>query len=135
MRIAHAARRRVQACAGDRGSYSLELAVLAPLVLLIIFVSIQAGLWFHGRSVALAAAKRGVETGRAFNAAPADGTSAAADFLARFGGSVHDPQVSTAGSTANQVEITVHGSVATLVPGLTLSVDQHAIGPKERWVP
>jgi Flp pilus assembly protein TadG len=120
---------------GDDGSYSVELALLVPVVLGIIFASIQAGLWFHARQVALAAAKRGVETGRAFTATPADGAAAATDFLDRFGGSVLGPSVSTAGSSTTQVEITVRGSVATLVPGLTLPVDQHAIGPKERWVP
>ncbi|WUT01802.1 hypothetical protein OHA46_33910 (plasmid) [Streptomyces sp. NBC_00708] len=41
--------------------------------------------------------------------------------------------MSSAGSNAQEIRITVRGSVATLVPGLTLDVVQHADGPVERW--
>ena len=45
---------------GDRGSASLEIAILAPALLLLTFVVVQAGLWFYARNLALAAAQEGV---------------------------------------------------------------------------
>ena len=45
-----------------------EIAILAPALLLLTFVVVQAGLWFYARSLALAAAQEGVTAGRAYDA-------------------------------------------------------------------
>lgn len=115
----------------DRGS--AEFATLAVVVLLLVFTALQVGLYHHARKVAQSAARQGVESGRQFGAGPGDGTAQAQDFLARFGNSVRGAAVSSEGSTAEHIRITVTGTVATLVPGLELSVVQHAEGPVERW--
>ncbi|MFE4018507.1 TadE/TadG family type IV pilus assembly protein [Streptomyces sp. NPDC059101] len=117
----------------DRGSGSVELAVLALVVLALALISIQTGLYFHARKVAQSAARHGVEAGRQFAAGPGDGVAQATTFLNRFGGSVRGAQVSSGGSTAERIRITVTGHVATLVPGLELDVAQHADAPLERW--
>lgn len=117
----------------DRGFGSVEFAVLAVVVLALIFTAIQVGLYYHARKVAQSAARQGVEAGRQFGASEGDGVAQAQTFLARFGGSVQGASVSSAGSTAEEIRITVRGSVATLVPGLTLDVVQHADAPIERW--
>ena len=44
----------------ERGVSSLELAILAPAILALIFMSVQTALWLYGRSVALNAAQEGV---------------------------------------------------------------------------
>lgn len=123
-------RRRLR---GDRGMGSVEFAVLAVVVLALIFTAIQVGLYYHARKVAQSAARQGVEAGRQFGASEGDGVAQAQTFLNRFGGSVQGASVSSAGSTAEEIRITVRGSVATLVPGLTLDVVQHADAPIERW--
>ncbi|MDQ0847653.1 TadE/TadG family type IV pilus assembly protein [Streptomyces sp. V1I6] len=128
-----AARLRRRLHSNDRGFGSVEFAVLAVVVLALIFTAIQVGLYFHARKVAQSAARQGVETGRQFGASEGDGVAQAQTFLARFGGSVQGASVSSAGSTAEEIRITVRGSVATLVPGLTLDVVQHADAPIERW--
>ncbi|MEV0604631.1 TadE/TadG family type IV pilus assembly protein [Streptomyces sp. NPDC050315] len=125
--------RRPTARDKDRGQASVELAVLALVVLALTFTAIQVGLYYHARKVAQSAARQGVEAGRAFGAGPSDGVAQAERFLARFGGSVRGASVSAGGSTAQQLRITVSGRVATLVPGLDLDVVQHADGPVERW--
>lgn len=127
--------RRIARHGADRGSFTVELSVLAPTVLVLILLCIQTGLWWHAREVAATAARTGVDTGRTLNGSPATGAAAAQSFLARFGGSVRDPAVTTAGSSATTLRIEVDGSVTTLVPGLTLHVAQHAEGPRERWMP
>ncbi|MFE7586590.1 TadE/TadG family type IV pilus assembly protein [Streptomyces gardneri] len=124
---------RVRRRFDDRGLASVEFAVLALVVLALAFTAIQAGLYFHARKVAHSAARQGVEAGRQSGASEADGVAQAQTFLARFGGSVQGSSVSSAGSTVQQIRITVRGSVATLVPGVTLNVVQHAEAPIERW--
>ncbi|MFI0742348.1 TadE/TadG family type IV pilus assembly protein [Streptomyces sp. NPDC021100] len=118
---------------GDRGSGSIELAVLAVVALLLTFTAVQAGLYFHARRVAQSAARHGVDAGRQTGATPADGVTQAEQFLNRFGNSVRGHLVSSDGSSAEQIRITVTGHVATLVPGLELTVRQHADAPVERW--
>ncbi|WP_394426991.1 TadE family protein [Streptomyces sp. SGAir0957] len=117
----------------DRGAASVELSVIAIVVLLLVFSALQVGLWFHARDVARSAARQGVEQGRQTGSSPAEAVAQAEDFLAKFGGSVKAPSVSSDGSTAEQIRITVRGNVATLIPGLTLSVSQHVDAPVERW--
>ncbi|MCZ4125767.1 TadE/TadG family type IV pilus assembly protein [Streptomyces sp. H39-S7] len=134
--IARMRHRRRPIAAGlrsDRGFASVEFATLAVVVLALIFTALQVGLYYHARKVAQSAARQGVEAGRAFGATPDDGVRQADDFLSRFGNSVRDAQVSSAGSTPEQIRITVTGHVATLVPGLELDVTQFADGPVERW--
>lgn len=117
----------------DRGQASTELAVLALVVLMLVFTSIQVGLYFHARKVAQSAARQGVEAGRRIGSSPGDGVAQAEDFVSRYGNSVRGAHVSSTGSTAGRIRITVTGSVATLVPGLDLNVSQYAEAPNERW--
>ncbi|GGY70768.1 membrane protein [Streptomyces xanthochromogenes] len=126
-------RHRLRRADGDRGVGSVEFAILAVVVLLLTFTAIQVGLYYHARKVAQSAARQGVEAARQFGATPADGVAQAQDFLAKFGGSVQGSGVSSAGSSAGQIRITVHGRVATLVPGLHLTVIQHVDAPVEVW--
>ncbi|MGW7433238.1 TadE family protein [Streptomyces sp. NPDC054861] len=118
---------------GDRGSGSVELAVLAVVMLFLVFAAIQTGMYFHARSVARSAATQGVETGRQLGAGPGDGVSQAQQLLAKYG-SVRGASVSAEGSGTEQIRITVRGTVATLVPGFELDVVQSAEAPVERWV-
>ncbi|MFI5905489.1 TadE/TadG family type IV pilus assembly protein [Streptomyces cyaneofuscatus] len=117
----------------DRGFGSVELAVLALVLLALGFTTLQVGLYYHGNRAAQSAARHGVESGRQFGSGAGDGVAQAQAFLARFGGSVQGASVSSAGSSAEEIRITVRGKVATLVPGLTLEIVQHAQGPTERW--
>ena len=116
----------------DRGAGSVEVAVLAVVVLMLVFTIIQVGFYYHARKVAQSAARQGVDTGRQVGSSPGDGVAQAEKFLAKFG-SVRGASVSSAGSTAEELHITVTGHVATLVPGLELTVTQDAHGPIERW--
>ncbi|GAA2522946.1 TadE/TadG family type IV pilus assembly protein [Streptomyces longisporus] len=126
-------RSRVARLRADRGAGSVEVAVLAVVVLMLVFTIIQVGLFYHARKVAQSAARQGVDTGRQFGSTPGDGVAQAQKFLDRFGGSVRGAAVSSAGSTAQEIHITVTGHVATLVPGLEFEVTQDARGPIERW--
>jgi Flp pilus assembly protein TadG len=118
----------------DRGSATLEIAVLGPAILLLIFTVVQAGLWFYARSLALAAAQSGVAAGRAYGAAPSDANLRAQAFLAdQAGDSLTNPTVSTAGSTATSVRVEVSGRCLAVLPGLSLAVRQSAVADRERF--
>lgn len=51
----------------DRGSSAVELAILAPALLILTMVIIQFALWFQARQAALAAAQEGAREARVFS--------------------------------------------------------------------
>ena len=65
----------------DRGSVTLEVSILAPVLLLVVFTIIQVGLWSYARSLALGAAQEGVAAGRAYGAPAEAGRARAQSFL------------------------------------------------------
>lgn len=119
----------------ERGSVSLEIAILGPALLLAIFAVVQAGLWFHARSLALAAAQEGVDAGRTYQASEDAGVVRAEAFLERTAGdSLRTTTVSAAGSTPTTVRIEVRGRSLSVLPGLPgILVKQAAQGPVERF--
>ena len=126
----------------ERGASSLELAILAPTIMALIFVSIQTALWLYGRSVALNAAQEGVSRLRMVQPtqySPAIGEKVRADIEAyaqQLGGnSLGDANVDSPAynDPEGQVSFTVTGETISLVPGLTLTVSRTATGPIEQF--
>jgi Flp pilus assembly protein TadG len=112
----------------------VELAVLFPAFLALVFGGVQAAEWYHVRSLCLAAADAGVQSGRIARASNADARRAASGFLTRAGGAVaNDPLVSTEGSTTALVRVAVSASVPRVLPlpGLSMRVTQSAQSPRE----
>jgi len=106
-----------------------------------IFLCVQAGLFFYGRSVALSAAREGVSQLRLAQTAPIaararpgveTGVEGYAVALGRE--SLVDP-VATAvyDDAGGTVTVTVSGTVVTLVPGLHLRATGRASGHVERF--
>lgn len=117
----------------DRGSATLEITVLAPVLLLVVFTTIQVGLWSYARSLALGAAQEGVAVGRAYGSSPQSGQLRAEQFLtARAGDSLLGSQVRTTFS-ATTLRVEVSGRALSVLPGVPgLPVRQAAEGPVER---
>ena len=116
----------------DRGSSSVEVVVLLPLVFLLLFAMVQGGLWFHARAVALGAATEGARVAAAESSSAGAGISAATSFIADAGsGVVIDPAV-TGSRSATTATVTVTGQAQSLVPFLNPSVAQSASFPTER---
>ena len=125
---------RAAAGIGDRGSATVELAVLFPAFLALVFGGVQAAEWYHVRNLCLAAADSGVQAGRTTGATDAQARHAAAAFLTRAGaGTVAAPAVSTAGSSTALVRVEVSASVPRVLPlpGLSLRVTQSARSARE----
>jgi len=119
----------------DAGSAGLEIAILGPALLLLVFTVVQAGLWFYARSLALAAAQEGVAAARGYQASADAGVARARSFLDRSAGdSLLETTVSGAGSTATTVRIEVRGRALSVLPGVSGPlVRQAAAGPVERF--
>src|SRR5919206_411439 len=95
----------------------------------------QAGLWFYARSLALAAAQEGVTAGRAYHAPATAGPVRARAFLSeQAGDSLTGTTVSSSGTTAAVVRITVTGQSLSVLPGLPgMAVIQSAQGTREHF--
>lgn len=122
---------------GDDGSTSLELVVLFPAVLLIVFGMVQGALYYHARSVALAAAREGLHSAQAAGGSAAAGRDTARQFFAQAGGRhvMTDAAIDASRGPA-QAQITVTGRSITVIPGLPgITVHQTARGAVERYVP
>jgi len=59
-------RRLLRSKAGERGSSAIELAILAPALLILTMIVIQFALWFQARQAALASAQDGARIAREF---------------------------------------------------------------------
>ena len=121
----------------DVGVATLELVVIFPVLLLLLFGIFQGALYFHGRNVLLAAAEQGVRAAR-LDAQPdraATAVQQARQFLLDTGelknlsGLTITPTVD-----AGQVRITITARTVSLLPGVPgPQVSQTAAGSIERF--
>lgn len=124
----------------DDGSSAIELAVLGPVILLIIFSIIQFALVEYGANVALHSAREAVSTLRLIDEPTCQTRQqqVAADTVtyARSLGSaaLESPTVKPL-CGADSVSVTVTGHATSLVPGLTISVSRTASGRVEHFTP
>lgn len=124
--------RDLRATSRDRGSSSVEIVVLLPLIFVLLFAMVQGGLWFHARAVALGAAQEGARVAAAENSSGDAGIFAASSFIADAGsGVVLNPAV-TASRTHTTTTVTITGQAQSLIPFLNPSVAQSASFPTER---
>ncbi|MET8832402.1 TadE family protein [Micromonospora sp. NPDC004540] len=134
-RITTVLRGRLAAGGPERGANPVELAVVMPAILVLLFASIQLAAWFVARSTALNAAQTGVNAQRALQAPPDAGRDRATTFLRATGDWLVDWQNPgpTCTATATEVTCTVRGRSLSVIPGVHFAVSQSAHGPVERW--
>lgn len=132
---------RIRRIRRDRqgGDVALEMVLLAPIIIFMIFVVIQFALWYHARHVVTVAAQEGARVARAANTSAAAAERAGRDrayaFIDTLGGSiVEDPNVVVNRGVAT-VTVRVTGTAIHIVPGLRLQVRGQSAGPIERFVP
>ena len=125
----------------DRGSSAVELVVLAPILLALIWLIIQYALYYQGRQVALAAAQIGARVARQ-DASTVPGWRAIAErnaesYYAGLGTRVLGGAVTAVAAPVgvSQVKVTVTGRAASIMFGLTLTIHETASGPVECFRP
>ena len=122
--------------AGDRGASPVELAILVPAILVLLFASIQVAAIFLARAVALGAAQEAVNTVRVLDGPPdSAGTAAANEFVGRSGDWLTGQQVyrSSPPEDETQVSFTVQGKALSILPWVDFTVRQTAHGTVERF--
>src|SRR3546814_21161193 len=67
------------------GSVSIELVILLPALFAVLFVGMQAALYYHARTVAIAAAQEGDRAAGAEGGSESRGVNAARGFIADVG--------------------------------------------------
>lgn len=117
----------------DRGGAVVELAILWPVIVLMIFGAVQVTTYFTARTVALSAAQVGVATERRYDAVPGSGRDRAEEFLAGAGDWLADAEVDQPVRTDEEVLVTVHGRALSVVPGVSWEIRQSARGTIERF--
>ena len=128
---------REHARARDAWMATLELTVLFPVVLLVVFGAIQGALFFHGRNVAMAAAEQGVRAARLDGQTDRAGT--AADEVRQFLQATGELDNLTGlritpGIDREGVRVTVSARTVSLLPGVPgPRISQTASGDIERF--
>lgn len=120
----------------DRGALSLEMVVLLPLALSLLFLAVQGAVYYQGRTVAMASAQEGARGAAGLERTDADGQSAAVSFADRAGGSgvLEDPQVKVIRNrSAGLVTVEVTGQTMSLIPGWEPTVTQSSTRTIEEY--
>jgi Flp pilus assembly protein TadG len=130
-----------RAVSDDRGSSAVELAILTPAFLVMVWLTVQFALYSQGRQVALAAAQIGDRVARQ-DARTVPGWQAIAENSAKsyyaglgtrvLGGNI-DPAAVPDGP--GRVRVTVTGNVVSILFGLKLPIHESAAGPVECFRP
>ncbi|WP_051640315.1 TadE/TadG family type IV pilus assembly protein [Cellulomonas sp. URHE0023] len=119
----------------EDGSASIELVILFPALLLVVTALVQYGLWFHARSLALAAAQEGVAVARAYGSSPQAGHDTALAFIRDHGADTLTGAAAVATTPDPQsVKVVVSGRSLSVLPGAPgIEISQSADGPLERF--
>ena len=126
-------RRRTAAGPSERGSASIQMVLLLPVLFTVMFLGMQAALFYHARSVAIAAAQEGARASSVEDGSGGAGAAAAASFVAAAGGDdvLKGARVSSS-RTAEVATVTVTGTSLSVIPGWSPFVRQSATVPVER---
>lgn len=137
--------RRARRLGGERGTAGLELAIVAPVLLALIFFSLQAAFFFYGRAAAMHAAREGVsllrlaEDEAQYASLNPDAIARTERFATSVGGAgLVEPTVESTYTEGDdgmaRVSVYVSGRVISLVPGLNLTASAEASGTVERFL-
>lgn len=124
----------------ERGASSIELVLLAPIVILFILLIGQFAMWYQARHVAIAAAQAGARIARDTSQGLAWQGPAAATALSyarQIGGSLLRGSSAHAvgGGAQRGVEVTGTAPSIIPIPGLAFRITETSVGPAECFRP
>ena len=119
----------------DERGEATEAVLVTPVLLFLVMLVFQFGLWYHAEHVAQAAAQEGVRTARLEGGSADDGQRRATDFLSRAGATVvGDPVVSVTRNDETAV-VEIRGQSVAVVPGMRIPIRARSESPVERYRP
>ncbi len=118
----------------DRGSSSVEFAILFPIIVVLLFGGPQLAMWYFAREAAEAAAASAARVASAAGAHGEAGQTAGEDYLAKLGSGTITNYSVTETDSATTVTIHVHANVPNVIPlpGFSPTVDVTLTRAKER---
>lgn len=119
----------------DRGAATTEVVLVTPVLLLLVMLVIQFGLWYHAQHVAQAAADEGARAAKVETATAQDGIAGANAFLDQSSSRLINDRNVDATRTLDVATVTVTGHVTSVIPGFDLTVSASATDPVERFRP
>lgn len=119
----------------ERGDATVEAVLAVPVLLLLVLLVIQFGLYYHAAHTAEAAAQEGARAARVEGASAADGEARARTFMADAAPTLVDDVTISATRDTDTARVEVRGVVHAIVPGLNLTVHADAESPVERFRP
>ena len=97
------------------------------------FLGMQGALYYHAKTVAIAAAQQGARAAGTEQGRESDGVGAANDFLNEAGGEdVLTGTSTSANRTATTATVTVSGFSLSVIPGWNVRITQSASVPVEK---
>jgi len=119
----------------DSGETSAQVVLVVPVIILILMLAIQAGLYFHTSNVAGAAAAQGATAASSVNmtssVAVQLGQSSASNFVMAAGAQLLATPLVVV--SAGMVSVTVQVKVPRIIPFFSSSVGRSVIEPLERF--
>jgi len=122
----------------ERGTTSLELALVAPVLMLLVLGVLQFGLWYHAQNVAKTAALEGARVAAAEDGSAGAGSARALAVLGQgLGGAAVSPGASASlEPDAARVRVTATFRALLPIPGLSsFSISAEARVFRERFRP
>ena len=122
----------------ERGSSAIELVLVTPVLLALVFAVVQAALLWNAQHVAVASAQQGARLARtAVQSGETDAQvrTATIAYLRSLGASVTDTPTVAVDHAAGWVTVTVTAHAVSLLPGATLTVHGSSRGPVETFTP
>lgn len=125
--------------AGDRGATSVELVAYTPVLMLVILLTVQFGLTWHGNQIAGAVAREAARVARAgggTDSAIAQAKASGAEYATAIGGNaLTDVIIEVSLPADGEVGVTVTGRSVEIVPGFAPRVRVSVLGPVEVFRP
>ena len=119
----------------ERGSATVEVAIALPVVMLLLMLVVQAGVYFHTQAVATTAANKGLDALRVETGTAHAATDTTSRFLDRHAPALRSSDIDAA-RTGDTAQVTVSGDVVSLVFGVDLfPVRVTASAPVEQVTP
>lgn len=120
----------------ERGSVSIEMVILLPALFAVMFLGMQAALFYHARTIAIAAAQEGARAASGEDGSQVDGITAATGFITDAGGdSVLPGATVTATRSVTTATVVIEAHSLSVIPGWSPVVRQSASLPVERLTP
>ena len=122
----------------ERGSVAVELAVVAPALMLLVLGVLQFGLWYHAKNVVQTAAQEGARTAAAEDGTAETGQARAMELLQEGLGDAGQNEEAAASLDQDAAHVVVTAEMPGLlpIPGLSsFMLSSEATAFRERFRP